>query len=134
MAGRRHRTRLAIGIGLLAFVMGLAGAAVADSNRSDWPCSGDPYVPCPSAAGTHSWGSASAVNTASPYQKCAKLTAVSFTAGRVCGAGYTIRVQSNTYGLCNYPNNATGSGCGHLDAAVGNDTGTRHGLRGVGYY
>jgi hypothetical protein len=121
-------------IGIAA--IGLVGIANADSNRYDWNCSGAPGADCVAPAGNHSWGSATAVNTANAYYKCSGIYGPDFggyIASRCDSLNY-VRVNSNQRGLCGYPNNANGGVCQNLYDIVANGTGASHGLRGVGYF
>lgn len=120
-------------------VFSASGSASADDNRIDWDCPGTPRTPCyaSGALGTiyRSFGSTTAVNQANPYPKCAALNAPGGDVARLCGYGYTVRVQSNDRGFCPYPNNAgSNTNCGQLSARVGNDTDVYHGLRGVAWF
>ena len=121
----------------IAVAIGAGSAAVADSYRWDWSCSGAPRQPCVNGPiGTYweSFGSSTAVNQSNPYAKCAAIYQ-GLNIGdiaRVCALGYTVRAQSNDAGWCPYPNYGP-SGCNSLSIRVGNDTDYNHGLRGVGY-
>lgn len=131
---RRRLSLSVLVVGLIA-VGAFAGIATANSQRYDWDCPGTPRASCYAPKGDHSWSSSTAVNQANPYPKCSKLQAAGALISRVCGYGYTIRAQSNDRGFCPYPNpTSSTSQCGRIGAYVGNDTDTRQGLRGVGYY
>lgn len=137
----RRPTRLVAFLTALLCTAGLASAALvyADDTRVDWDCPGTPRTACTAIPGygtlNRSFGSSTAVNSANPYPKCSALSSVGGDVARLCGYGYTIRVQSNDRGYCSYPNNAGSStSCGSLQARVGNDTDVHHGLRGVAYF
>jgi hypothetical protein len=133
-----RRIRGRVGAVAVLAALSFATVAFAGSNREDWNCPGTPAQWCTNG-GLHSYGSATAINSADSYNKCAQLvdTAVLGTLAIQCAWLTEVRTQTDDGSrpqLCPYPNNATSGTCLHLQAQVLNNVGVSHGLRGVSFY
>lgn len=113
---------------MVAVVAFGATTAIADHLRIDWNCPGVPYDACYAPA-DHTYDKVTAINTANAYRKCAKIQdrGSGYVFSRICASEYYVNAYYH-YGLATINDQYVSH------AAVGNDTGIHHGLRGAARY